>query len=50
MLAMLADALGRETVSVRLRELFEQEELALELVDRAVTKLLAEEVESVPYH
>jgi len=32
--------------SVRLREILEQEQLALELVDRAVTKLLAEEVES----
>ena len=49
MLATLADALGRESAAVRLRELFEQEELALELVDRAVTKLLAEEVESAPH-
>jgi ferritin-like metal-binding protein YciE len=46
LLSTLADALGEETVSTRLREILEQEELALELVDRAVTKLLAEEVES----
>jgi ferritin-like metal-binding protein YciE len=45
-LSSMAEAFGHETVAVRLRELFEQEELALELVDRAVTKLLAEEVES----
>lgn len=45
-LTTLASALGEESIAVRLRELLEQEELALELVDRAVTKLLAEEVES----
>jgi ferritin-like metal-binding protein YciE len=46
LLSTMADALGEESASVRLREILEQEELALELVDRAVTKLLAEEVES----
>ncbi len=45
-LSSMADSFGHETVAVRLRDLFEQEELALELVDRAVTKLLAEEIES----
>ena len=32
--------------AVRLREIMEQEELALELVERATAKLLAEKVES----
>lgn len=45
-LAAMANALGEESAAVRLRETLEQEELALELVDRAVAKLLAEEVES----
>ena len=45
-LSTMADALGEETAAIRLREILEQEELALELVYRAVTKLLAEEVES----
>ena len=45
-LSTMADAFGEETAAVRLREILEQEELALELVYRAVTKLLAEEVES----
>ncbi len=46
LLSMMADALGEESASVRLREILEQEELALELVNRALTKLLAEKVES----
>jgi ferritin-like metal-binding protein YciE len=45
-LASLAEALGEETIGVRLREVMEQEELALELVDRTQAKLLAEKVES----
>lgn len=45
-LATLAEALGEETITIRLRELKEQEELALELVERATAKLLAEKVES----
>jgi ferritin-like metal-binding protein YciE len=46
MLASMAEALGEETIATRLRELMEQEELALEFVERAATKLLAEKVES----
>lgn len=45
-LAGLAEALGEESIAIRLRELMEQEELALELVGRSVAKLLAEKVES----
>ena len=47
-LSTMAGALGEESAAVRLREILEQEQLALELVDRAVAKLLAEEVESEP--
>jgi ferritin-like metal-binding protein YciE len=43
-LVSLAEALGEEEVGIRLRGVMEQEELALELVDRAQTKLLAEKV------
>jgi ferritin-like metal-binding protein YciE len=46
MLASTAEALGKEEVGIRLRELMEQEQLALEFVERAATKLLAEKVES----
>ena len=46
LLAGLAETLGEETVAIRLREVMEQEELALEQVERAVAKLLAETVES----
>jgi ferritin-like metal-binding protein YciE len=46
MLASMAGALGEEELAIRLREVMEQEELALELVERAATKLLAEKVES----
>lgn len=45
-LTSLAEALGQEEIGIRLRELMEQEQLALEFVHRATTKLLAEKVES----
>jgi ferritin-like metal-binding protein YciE len=45
-LAGLAETLGEETIAIRLREVMEQEELALEQVERATAKLLAEKVES----
>jgi ferritin-like metal-binding protein YciE len=45
-LASLAEALGEEAIGIRLREVMEQEELALELVRRSQAKLLAEKVES----
>ena len=40
----LAESLGEEEVGMRLREVMEQEELALEQVERAMAKLLAEKV------
>ncbi len=46
MLASMAEALGEEELAVRLRDLLEQEEVALEFVGRALAKLLAERVES----
>ncbi len=46
MLSSMAEALGEEEIAIRLREVMEQEELALEFVDRAAAKLLAEKVES----
>jgi ferritin-like metal-binding protein YciE len=45
-LASLAETLGEEAVAIRLREVMEQEELALEQVERATAKLLAEKIES----
>lgn len=45
-LTSLAEALGEEEIGIRLREVMEQEQIALELVDRATAKLLAEKVES----
>jgi ferritin-like metal-binding protein YciE len=45
-LVTLAESLGEEEVGIRLREVMEQEELALEQVERALAKLLAEKVES----
>jgi ferritin-like metal-binding protein YciE len=45
-LASLAETLGEEALAIRLREVMEQEELALEQVGRATAKLLAEKVES----
>jgi ferritin-like metal-binding protein YciE len=45
-LASLAEALGYDEIGIRLRDLMEQEEFALEQVKRATTALLAEKVES----
>ena len=42
----VAESLGEEEVGIRLREVMEQEEYALEQVERAMAKLLAERVES----
>lgn len=46
-LVSLAESLGEEEIGIRLRELMEQEEYALEQVEGAMAKLLAEKVESV---
>ena len=46
-LVALAESLGEEDVGIRLREVMEQEEFALEQVEGAMAKLLAEKVESV---
>ena len=45
-LISLAESLGEEEVGIRLREVMEQEEIALEQVESAMSKLLAEKVES----
>jgi ferritin-like metal-binding protein YciE len=45
-LVALAESLGEEEVGIRLREVMEQEEIALERVESAMAKLLAEQVES----
>src|SRR5262249_46235957 len=45
-LVSLAESLGEEEVGIRLREVMEQEELALEEVERGMAKLLAQQVES----
>ena len=45
-LVALAESLGEEDVGIRLREVMEQEEFALEQVEGAMAKLLAEKVES----
>lgn len=45
-LVSLAEALGEGEVGIRLREVQEQEGIALELVESAMAKLLAEKVES----
>ena len=45
-LVSLAESLGEEEIGIRLREVMEQEELALEQVERAMAKLLAEKVAS----
>ena len=42
----LAESLGEEEVGIRLREVLEQEEIALEQVESGLAKLLAEQVES----
>ena len=43
-LVSLAESLGEEEIGIRLREVMEQEEFALEQVERAMAKLLAEKV------
>lgn len=45
-LVSLAESLGEDEVAIRLREVMEQEEIALEQVESAMAKLLAEKVES----
>jgi ferritin-like metal-binding protein YciE len=45
-LASMAEAAGEEAIGLRLREVLEQEEFALEQVEGAMAKLLAEKVES----
>jgi ferritin-like metal-binding protein YciE len=45
-LVSLAESLGEEEIGIRLREVMEQEEFALEQVEGAMAKLLAEKVES----
>ena len=43
-LRSLANALGEEDVAMRLQEILEQEQHALELVEKELAKLLAEQV------
>ncbi len=45
-LVSVAESVGEEEIGIRLRELLEQEEFALEQVEGAIAKLLAEKVES----
>src|SRR5690348_9638369 len=45
-LAGVAESAGEEEIGIRLREVLEQEEFALEQVESAMAKLLAEKVES----
>ena len=45
-LVSLAESLGEDEIGIRLREVMEQEEFALEQVEGAMAKLLAEKVES----
>jgi ferritin-like metal-binding protein YciE len=45
-LVSVAEAAGEEEIGIRLREVMEQEEFALEQVEHALAKLLAENVES----
>ena len=45
-LVSLAESLGEDEVGIRLREVMEQEEFALEQVEGAMARLLAEKVES----
>jgi ferritin-like metal-binding protein YciE len=45
-LASVAESAGEEEIGIRLREVLEQEEFALEQVEGAMAKLLAERVES----
>jgi ferritin-like metal-binding protein YciE len=46
-LRSLANALGEEDIGLRLTEILEQEEYALELVEKATAKILAETVTAV---
>jgi ferritin-like metal-binding protein YciE len=48
-LISLAESLGEDEVGIRLREVREQEEFALEQVESAMAKLLAEKVESARF-
>jgi ferritin-like metal-binding protein YciE len=45
-LVSVAESAGEEEIGIRLREVLEQEEFALEQVEKAMSKLLAEKVES----
>jgi ferritin-like metal-binding protein YciE len=45
-LVSVAESAGEEAIGIRLREVLEQEEFALEQVEGAMAKLLAEKVES----
>ena len=45
-LVSVAESVGEEEIGIRLREVLEQEEFALEQVEGAMAKLLAEKVES----
>lgn len=45
-LASIAEALGDESIALRLREVLEQEEFALEQVEHALAQLLAEKIET----
>ena len=45
-LRSLANALGEEDVAIRLQEILEQEQYALELAEKATAKILAELVEN----
>jgi ferritin-like metal-binding protein YciE len=45
-LVSVAESIGEDEVGIRLREVMEQEEFALEQVEGAMAKLLAEKVES----
>jgi ferritin-like metal-binding protein YciE len=45
-LVSVAESAGEEDIGIRLREVLEQEEFALEQVEGAMAKLLAEKVES----
>jgi len=46
-LRSLANALGEEDIGIRLTEILEQEQYALELVEKATAKILAEAVTAV---
>jgi ferritin-like metal-binding protein YciE len=45
-LRSLANALGEEDIAIRLQEILEQEQYALELAEKAAAKILAETVEN----